>query len=244
VKRAWYLGLRESDVGDRAVLVGDPDRVGRIAKHMEETEAFPVSRGLRTVTGLFRGCRITVAAYGMGSPIAVIVLHELAMLGTSRFVRIGTAMHFPPAEAGSLVVSEAALSFEGTSPAYLNSDGPIFADSDLCRDLEGAASSVGRSAKSGLFATFDAFYRDMFGIDESGVKRAAAKRAALADMGVLAADMETSALLAASHSLGVACASLCLCTVNATTQEKLPRASLKAGESDMFKAALLGLTAA
>lgn len=244
MKQAWYLGLRESDIGDSAVLVGDPDRVGRIAEHLEETEAFPVLRGLRTITGLFRGCRITVAAYGMGSPIAAIVLHELAMLGASRFVRIGTAMHFPPTETGSLVISETAISFEGTSPAYLNLDGPIFANSELRSDLEDAANSCGRATKSGLFATFDAFYRDMFGIDESGKKRAAAKRATLIDMGVLAADMETSALLAASNSLGVACASLCLCTVNATTHEKLSGASLRAGESDMFKAALRGLTAA
>ena len=32
MKKAWYLGLAESDVGDRAILVGDPDRVGRIAE--------------------------------------------------------------------------------------------------------------------------------------------------------------------------------------------------------------------
>ena len=244
MKRAWYLGVRESDVGDRALLVGDPDRVGRIAEHLEEPEVFPVSRGLRTIAGYFRGCRITVAAYGMGSPIAVIVLHELAMLGASRFVRIGTAMHFPPTETGSLVISEAALGFEGTSPAYLNSDGPIFASPELRKELEVAANSSSRAVKSGLFATFDAFYRDMFGIDEPGTLRAAAKRASLIEMGVLAADMETSALLAASNSLGVACASLCLCTVNAVTREKLPDASVRAGESDMFEAALRGLTAA
>ena len=82
------------------------------------------------------------------------------------------------------------------------------------------------------------------GIIDAVLESSAAKRAALIDRGVLAADMETSALLAASNSFGVACASLCLGTVKATTWEKLPRASLVAGESDMFKAALRGLTAA
>lgn len=241
MKRAWYLGHNAEDVGDRAILIGDPDRVDRIAERLEAPEFLPVSRGLKTVTGQYDGKTISVAAFGMGAPIATIVLHELADLGVSRFLRIGTAMYFPPARGGEYLVSKSAIGFEGTSPSYVDGDGPFQADTELVSALQRAASAAGQTARAGLYATFDAFYRDMFGIDEEGQKRADANRKMLADRDVMAVDMETSALLAAANALDVSCATLCLGTVDALTQEKLPRDQLASGESELFKIALTGL---
>ena len=79
MKTAWYLGHRQDQVSDRAILIGDPDRVDRIAKHMTDVVHLPVKRGLKTITGRYDGTTITIAAFGMGSPIATIVLHELAI---------------------------------------------------------------------------------------------------------------------------------------------------------------------
>ena len=50
-KRAWYLGHSPNDVGECAILVGDPDRVDRIAKLLADPVFLPVKRGLKTVTG-------------------------------------------------------------------------------------------------------------------------------------------------------------------------------------------------
>jgi uridine phosphorylase len=242
MKTAWYLGLAADEIGDRAILIGDPDRVDRIATLLADPVFHPVSRGLKSVTGT-HGCkRITVSAFGMGAPIATIVLHELADLGVRHFLRIGTAMYFPPAAGGDFLISETAVGYDGTSPAYVANGGPYSADADLVAALDRAARTAGRTACTGRFATFDAFYRDMFGIDEEGSARAAQNRRMLADGQVMAVDMETSALLAAAQALGVACATLCLGTVDALKQDKLAPQALAAGEALLFEIALAGLT--
>lgn len=243
-RTAWYLGHSEADVGDRAILIGDPDRLDRIAPLMEDVRFLPVKRGLRTATGMHHGARVTVAAFGMGAPIATIVLQELAHLGVRSFVRIGTAMHYPPARPGEFLVSEAGLPFDGTSPAYGGSTGaPVEADRALVGRLIEAVQARGGLIRKGRFATFDAFYRDMFGIDPKGSARAAATRERLLAMGVLASDMETAALLTAARALGVACTTLCLGTVDALTQEKLGPEPLASGEALLFDAALAAITA-
>lgn len=243
MRRAWYLGHSADEVGDRAILIGDPDRVNRISALLDEPHFLPVSRGLKTVTGGYRGRTVTVAAFGMGAPIATIVLHELAELGIRQFLRIGTAMYFPPAGAGDFLISNSAIAFEGTSASYADGGGPFDAAPDLVAHIERVVASARLTAMSGLYATFDAFYRDMFGTDDVGRRRADANRKTLASNGVLAVDMETSALLAAAAALDVGCATICLGTVDALTQEKLPREALQAGETQLFEIALAGLCA-
>lgn len=95
MRKAWYLGHSRGDIGDQVILAGDPARVDRIAGLLVDPRFVPVCRGLKTVTGLNRGRPVSIVAFGMGAPIATIVLHELADLGVSTFLRIGTAMHFP-----------------------------------------------------------------------------------------------------------------------------------------------------
>lgn len=243
MKKAWYLGVAPGDVGDRAILIGDPDRVDRMSAMLEEPVHHPVSRGLKTVTGNFLGRRVTLAAFGMGAPIATIVLHELADLGVSKFLRIGTAMYFPPAEGGDYLISESAIGFEGTSPSYMKDGGPHRAHAGLVDALLMSADRAGSETRTGCYATFDAFYRDMFGIDEEGRQRTEANRKMLADREVLAVDMETSALLAAAIALKVSCATICLGTVNALSQQKLAADALASGEARLFDIALGGLAA-
>lgn len=242
MKRAWYLGHSADALGDRAILVGDPGRVKRIADHLGDAAFLPVTRGLETVTGDYNGCRLTVTAFGMGAPIAAIVLHELVDLGIKRFLRIGTAMHFSPAKPGDLMISSDAIGYDGTSPAYMPGGGPYPASTPLVAALRQAATTCGRAVKTGRFASFDAFYRDMFGIDAEGQHRAGLNRQRLVRHSVLAVDMETSALLAAANVLDVACATLCLATVDAQTQEKLGAAESAAGERLMFETALKGFS--
>jgi uridine phosphorylase len=243
-RTAWYMGHSEDDVGDRAILVGDPDRIDRIAPRLQNARLLPVSRGLRTVTGTYGGARVTVAAFGMGAPIATIVLHELAHLGVTRFVRIGTAMHFAPAAPGDFLVSTAAVAYDGTSLSYADGDPSIpQADPDLVIALRSAVEERDAAVHSGTYATFDAFYRDMFGLDEAGRRRATEVRARMQKLGILATDMETAALLTAARALKVSCATLCLGTVDGLTQEKLGAEPLARGEALLFDAALAAIAA-
>ncbi len=81
MKRAWYTGHAAEELGESAILVGDPDRVDRIGALLTDPVFLPVKRGLKTVTGSWNGARVSVVAFGMGAPIATIVLHEFADLG-------------------------------------------------------------------------------------------------------------------------------------------------------------------
>ncbi len=65
--RAWYIGAKREEVGEAAILVGDPARIARIAEHMTDVIFLPEQRGLKTVTGTRNGTRITATAFGMGT---------------------------------------------------------------------------------------------------------------------------------------------------------------------------------
>ena len=130
-RSAWYIGCREDEVGEAAILVGDRARIDRIAEHLDRPQLVEENRGLRTVTGLRAGRRITVSAFGMGGPIAAIVLHELFDLGVRRFLRIGTAMVMPPARLGDFVLADGALRGDGASRTYAPIGYPAVADFDL-----------------------------------------------------------------------------------------------------------------
>lgn len=96
---------------------------------------------------------ITVVSFGMGAPIATIVLHELSQLGVTCFLRIGTAMYFPPIQAGDFIVSSKALSFEGTSIAYGDISQPHEASAPLIANVISAADTAGKTASCGLYAS-------------------------------------------------------------------------------------------
>ncbi|MEM5474654.1 uridine phosphorylase [Hoeflea sp. AS60] len=243
MKQAWYSGHSAEDLGDSAILVGDPDRVDRIGALLTDPVFLPVKRGLKTVTGLWNGQRVSVGAFGMGAPIATVLMHEFADLGIKRFVRIGTAMYFPPAIGGEFLISDAAIGFDGTSPAYgVPNDEQVGADPAITAALAEAAAAAGEASHRGLYATYDAFYRDMFGMDAKGEARANAMRQDMNNRGVMALDMETSALLAAGQDLGLAVATLCYGTVDALSQEKLGVDALDRGETQLFRIALNAIT--
>lgn len=243
MKTAWYLGYADKDVGEAAILVGDPDRVNRIGKLLKDPVFLPEKRGLRSVTGGFGGRQVTVAAFGMGAPIAAIVMHELADLGIRRFLRIGTAMHFAPARPGDFLISREAIAHDGTAPAYADTRHPIPADPALIAQLEAAVTAEGARPLVGTYATFDAFYRDMFALEAGTVPRVTVVRERLRQDGVLATDMETSALLAVAQALGLSAATLCLGTVDGISQQKLDTTRLDEGEARLFRIALCALTA-
>jgi uridine phosphorylase len=237
-RRAWYIGCSEEEVGGAAILVGDRARIDRIAEHLERPRVLEENRGLRTVTGFRDGKPVTASAFGMGGPIAAIVLHELFDLGVRRFLRVGTAMVMPPAELGDFVVADGAFRGEGTSQAYAPLGYPAVADFDLCAALRAALIKRGRRWHAGLFGTYDGFYTDMFALSPPEKEKIEAARAGVRRLGLIATDMETSTVLTAGRILGARTASLCLGTVSGLTQAKIDAAELAVRERDMFEIAL------
>lgn len=231
---AWYLRCGPEDVGPSAVLVGDRGRVLLAAELLDGAVILNEDRGLTTTTGYYAGERITVSAFGMGAPIATIVMHELAGLGVRRFVRLGTVMTIGETQLGELVVAHGAIRNESTSSSYLPIGYPAVPDFALTGELERAISAAGLPTRSGLYATFDGFYTEMFETG-FGSEPVAQRYGELAKAGVVAADMETSALLVAARALGVTAASLCLASVSGITNEKMAHDERLAGEAQLLR---------
>lgn len=218
---AWYLGIGQAEVADRAILVGDPGRVDLFAERLTDASTAGGDRALRTLTGMFGDRRVTVCSFGMGAPVAVVVLEELASLGVRLVLRAGTVMSLGDVPLGTLVLADSALRGEATSATYLPPDGPAHADPALTETAAQVLTETGVPYRRGLVASYDGFYTQLFAIHDDRRERVEALLDDLRGQGVIAADMETSALLAVAPMLGVRAASVCLASVDGSLRRRL-----------------------
>lgn len=239
-QRAWYLGCTADQVADRAVLVGDRSRVLLAAELLEDAEILNEDRGLTTATGSWAGESITVSAFGMGAPIAAVVLHELASLGVHTMVRLGTALSLGETQLGDLVVADGAISGESTSGTYVPKGYPAAPDLSLAGDLLRTSVDTGRAVRTGLIASYDGFYSEMF---PDGVKggRNALDLSELEDLGVVGLDMESSVVLSVGRALGVRSGVVCLSSVDGHDHTKLTGDDRINAERDLLLAGLNGI---
>jgi uridine phosphorylase len=213
VTQAWYLGCRADDVAERAVLVGDPGRIDLFAEYLDDVRMIGNNRGLRAITGTSAGVPLSVCAFGMGAPIAAIVLEELAQLGVKTVLRVGTVMTLVPGGLGELVVATAAVREEAVSRTYIPLSAPAVSDLNLLFGLLVTLEELGERYRAGLVASLDGFYTEMFAARPERERTIRERLAGLASLEVIAVDMETSAVLAVARHLGLAAGSLCLATV-------------------------------
>ncbi|PBQ33183.1 phosphorylase [Sphingobacteriaceae bacterium] len=75
--RVYHLNLKNEDIADDVILVGDQNRVGEISKYFQRLDLKTANREFITHTGFFNGKRITVISTGIGTDNIDIVLNEL-----------------------------------------------------------------------------------------------------------------------------------------------------------------------
>ena len=134
---AFHLHLRPEQLADRLILVGDPARVSAVASRFEEKECEVSNREFHTITGRYKGKRITVVSHGIGTDNIDIVLNELDALANIDFttreikpdfrqltmVRIGTSGGLQPyAPIGTYVAAEHSIGFDGVLYFYANTE--------------------------------------------------------------------------------------------------------------------------
>lgn len=240
-QRAWFLRCTADEVADRAVLVGDRGRVEKAATLLADPQVLNSDRGLTVVTGRYHGRPVTVAAFGMGAPIAAVVLHELAMLGVRRFLRLGTVLGVGGTSLGDLVLAEGAVRNESTSGTYLPPGFPAIADHELNTALRTSLASGTRPWTTGLIASYDGFYSEMFAAEPDRIPAVRARMEDLGRYGVRAVDMETAAVLTVAMAVGARAASLCLASVDGVTRARLTAGRTEA-ELELLTTGLDGLT--
>lgn len=76
----FHLHIKPEDLADTVILVGDPGRVSMVAEFFEEIEVNKASREFHTITGKYKGKRISVISTGIGCDNIDIVVNELDAL--------------------------------------------------------------------------------------------------------------------------------------------------------------------
>lgn len=129
----FHLHIKPEWLADKVILVGDPGRVALVASHFESKECEAESREFKTITGTYRGKRITVVSTGIGCDNIDIVMNELDALANIDFrtreekpqlrslevVRIGTCGGLQPyTPMGTFVCSEKSIGFDGLLNFY------------------------------------------------------------------------------------------------------------------------------
>ncbi|MBA3682323.1 MAG: nucleoside phosphorylase [Bacteroidetes bacterium] len=76
-KRVYHINLRNEDIADDVIVVGDQNRVAQISSYFSKIDFKTEHREFVTHTGIFNGKRITVLSTGIGTDNIDIVLNEL-----------------------------------------------------------------------------------------------------------------------------------------------------------------------
>jgi purine-nucleoside phosphorylase len=200
-----HIGAAAGQIAPAVLMPGDPLRARWIAETMlEDATCYTEVRGMYGYTGTWQGNRVSVQGSGMGMPSISIYLNELfSDYDVQSVVRVGSCGALTE-ELGlrDMVIASGActdsamnrIRFEGLDYA------PV-ADFHLLRKAYDAAQAQSVRSRVGLLMSGDSFYHPRPEL----VSR-------MAEYGVLAIEMEASALytLAAQHKKQA----LAICTVS------------------------------
>lgn len=129
----FHLHLKPEQLANKIILVGDPGRVDMIASCFDTIECSVSNREFRTVTGCYKGKRISVQATGIGCDNIDIVMNEIDALANIDFitrklkpqfrkldiVRIGTCGGLQPyTPLGTYLCSVKSIGFDGLLNYY------------------------------------------------------------------------------------------------------------------------------
>ncbi|EGQ9931642.1 nucleoside phosphorylase [Vibrio vulnificus] len=194
-----HLCVDETQVAERVIVCGEPDRANRIAALLENAELIAENREYRLFNGEFQGKAITVCSTGIGAPSMIIAVEELKQCGAKYIIRVGSAGAMQPNIAlGELIVAEGAVRDEGGSKAYIDAAYPAYASFSLLKGLDGYLQMQTVPYHMGVVRSHDSFYTD----DEETLCQYWNKK------GILGADMETSALFTVGRLRGLHVASV------------------------------------
>jgi uridine phosphorylase len=183
-------------------LPGDPGRVPLLAQRLEGARQVAANREFVSWSGELEGAQVTVTSTGIGCPSAAIAVEELHACGTDTFIRVGTAGGMQQdVFVGDLVVAEAAVRDEGTSPQYVPLGFPAVADPDVTLALREGARALDLRHHVGVVHSKDSFYGQREPERMPVADELAARWRAWIRAGVLCSEMEAAAIYVVARSL-------------------------------------------
>jgi len=191
-----HINANQGDIAESILLPGDPLRAKYIAENfLEDITCYNEVRGMLGFTGTYKGKRVSVQGTGMGIPSISIYVNELIReYGVKNLVRVGSC----GAIQKDIKVRDVILAMTSSTDSNVNRlafpgfDYAPCANFELLQKAYQVGKQKGLEIRVGNVLSADVFYRDSMDM----VKK-------LGDHGVLAVEMETTALytLAAKYNV-------------------------------------------
>ncbi|GAV14177.1 purine nucleoside phosphorylase DeoD-type [Paenibacillus sp. E194] len=226
-----HIGAKQGDVAETILLPGDPLRAKYIAEtYLEDITCYNEVRGMLGFTGTYKGKRISVQGTGMGVPTTSIYVNELINeYGVKNLFRVGTcgAMQ-KDVHVRDVVLAQATCTDSSMNRHVFGGyDYSPIASFSLLKGAYENAVAKGMNVHVGNIFTSDMFYRD----DKSVVQK-------LMDYGVLAVEMETTALYTLAAKYGVNALTILTVSDHLLTGEETTSQERQTTFNDMMEVAL------
>jgi len=207
-----HIGAKPGEIAPRILLPGDPLRAKWISEnYLENPVQYTSIRNILGFTGTYKGERVSVQGTGMGIPSISIYLHELFNeFGVESAMRIGTCGSIQPeAKIGDLIIAMTSSTDSQTNRRALNGlDFAPHANFDLLKRAVELAE--GKPHHVGGVGSMDLFYDTTDALEK------------LAEYGVLALEMETTALYSLAARFRKRALSILTVTDVIATHESMP----------------------
>ncbi|RME03695.1 MAG: uridine phosphorylase [Planctomycetota bacterium] len=158
--RQYHIGVNQEELAPNILLVGDPARSEKVAKHFDSIRVRRQNREYHTITGTWQGLPVSVMGTGIGCgnmEIAVVEICQLLQQPT--LLRVGSCgglqKHIQLAD---LVISTGAVRLENVSHSYVPPGYPAIAHHALVQALIQSAQKLQYPYHVGLTATAPGFY--------------------------------------------------------------------------------------
>ncbi len=200
-----HIEAKAGEIAKTVIMAGDPLRAKFMAEtYLENPVLYNGVRGMLGYTGTYKGKRVSVQGHGMGIPSIGIYTYELFnFYDVDTIIRVGSAGAIDESlNIGDVVMAMGASTNSNFGSQYnLNGVFAPIADFNLLRKAVEQAEKLGVTYKVGNIYSSDTFYDD----DNTALR-------GWQKMGVLAVEMEASALYMNAARAGKK--ALCICTIS------------------------------
>jgi purine-nucleoside phosphorylase len=226
-----HIGAKPGEIAGSVLLPGDPLRAKHIAEHvLENAVCYNEVRGMYGFTGTYKGTQVSVQGTGMGMPSISIYVNELiSEYGAKNVIRIGTCGSLQ----ADIQLKQILLAMSASSDSHANKlrfrgmDFSPTASFFLLNKAHDVALQKGIDVRVGCILSTDSFYDH----DPEAWKL-------WADYGVLAVEMETSALYTLAARFNVEALSILTVSDSLPTGERASTEERQTTFTEMAEIAL------
>ncbi|WP_394121689.1 purine-nucleoside phosphorylase [Planococcus donghaensis] len=199
-----HINAKKGDIAETILLPGDPLRAKYIAEtFLEDVTLYNEVRNMFGYTGTYKGKRISVQGTGMGVPsISIYVTELMQEYDVKKLIRVGTcgSIHKDVKVRDVILAQSASTDSKMNEIIFKGINYAPTADFDLLLKAYNAGTEKGLNLRVGNVFTEDVFYNEF------------AEHEKWAQYGVLALEMESSALYTLAAKFG--CQALSILTVS------------------------------